>query len=110
MNDSVSSLGAICEISKKEKISGEALVTTLALLRYKADKGDFPISLQELVLTHYIKELPIDPYGKGPLVYKRMDGDFILYSLGANFEDDGGIPSNWGMGKEGGDQVFWPIE
>ena len=50
----------------------------------------------------------MDPYSEKPLVYRPMDGDFILYSLGEDFEDDDGTPSTWGMGEEGGDQVFWP--
>jgi len=34
----------------------------------------------------------------------------LLYSLGADFDDDGGKPSKWGEGEKGGDQVFWPLE
>jgi len=108
LNDSVFSLGVICELFQKEKISGEALLATLALLRYKIDKGDFPVSLQELVLTNYIKKLPMDPYSGKPLVYRKTDDNFTLYSIGADFDDDGGTPSVWGQGKEGGDHVFWP--
>ena len=110
LNDDENSLGRLCEIYQKHKVSGEALVATLAILRYKIDKGNFPVSLQELVLANYINKLPIDPYSEGPLVYKRMDGNFILYSLGADFDDDGGMSSKWGEGEQGGDQVFWPIE
>ena len=73
---------------------------------YFADKD----TLQELVSTNYIEELPMDPYSDRPLVYKRMDGDFILYSLGADFDDDGGISSKWGEGEQGGDHLFWPVE
>jgi len=97
------------QISHRSMAETNGLITTLALFRYKADKGSFPISLQELVSSNYIKELPMDPYSEGPLVYKRMDSDFILYSLGVNFEDDGGKPSKWGEGEQGGDQVFWPV-
>ena len=51
----------------------------------------------------------MDPYSDKPLVYKRLDNSFTLYSLGADFDDDGGTPSNWGEGDKGGDAVFWPV-
>jgi hypothetical protein len=44
------------------------------------------------------------------LIYRCIGDDFTLYSLGADFKDDGGTPSKWGEGEQGGDQVFWPVE
>jgi hypothetical protein len=52
----------------------------------------------------------MDPYSDGPLVYRRQGGDFILYSFGADFDDDGGVHSRWGDSHQGGDQVFWPVQ
>ena len=109
LNDDASSLGWVCEIYQRQKISGGALVTTLAILRYKADKGSFPVSLEELVSINYIEELPMDPYSNRALVYKKTEDNFILYGVGTNFEDDGGTPSDWGEGEQGGDHVFWPV-
>jgi len=43
-------------------------------------------------------------------IFRRSDDDFILYSFGADFDDDGGTPSKWGYGEKGGDQVFWPVQ
>jgi hypothetical protein len=58
-----------------------------------------------------LKEVPQDPYSDGDLVYRKTEDGFTLYSLGADFDDDGGIenPDNqWGQIKEGGgDRVFW---
>ncbi|MHC4747260.1 MAG: hypothetical protein ACYS18_08085 [Planctomycetota bacterium] len=28
---------------------------------------------------------------------------------GADFDDDGGVRSRWGEERDGGDQVFWPV-
>ncbi len=88
----------------------DALIATIAILRYKADKIELPDSLEQLISSGYLKELPMDPYSEAPLLYKRLDDNFTLYSLGADFDDDGGTPSKWGEGEEGGDQVFWPVE
>ena len=56
----------------------------------------------------------MDAFSEKPLVYKKTDDDFILYSVGFNFTDDGGEFSKdrrgnirkWG---ENGDTVFWPV-
>ncbi len=102
--------GNVCQIYQRIQAKAEALIATIAILRYKADNGKLPRDLQELVSAGYLKNLPIDPFGPGPLTYTRVtEDDFTLYSFGADFDDDGGVRSKWGLGKQGGDQVFWPV-
>jgi hypothetical protein len=103
-------VGRVVELSYRSKVEADALVTGLSILRYKADKGRPPQKLDQLISTGYLKALPMDPYSGNPLVYKRIRHDFTLYSLGADFDDDGGTPSRWGGGSQGGDMVFWPVE
>jgi len=100
----------VVEIEYRSRTDTQALITTLAILRYKSDKGIYPASLPELVPAGYIKELPTDPFSNNPLVYKQTRESFTLYSFGVDYDDDGGQPSKWGSGDEGGDQVFWPLE
>ncbi len=97
------------EISFRRRVTADALVTTFVLLRCKAERNLFPESLDQLVSTGYLKKLPMDPYSDGSLVYRRQGDDFILYSLGADFDDDGGVHSRWGDSLQGGDYVFWPV-
>jgi membrane protease YdiL (CAAX protease family) len=97
-------------IASRMQTDLEALITTVAILRYEADREELPSSLETLVDEGYLKALPQDSYSDGPLVYKRTDDAFVFYSLGADFDDDGGTPSKWGDGEKGGDQVFWPVE
>jgi len=92
------------------RVAADALETAFALLQYKAEKEQFPESLDQLVSAGYLRQLPMDPYGDGPLVYKRQGSDFMLYSLGADFDDDGGVHGKWGKYSQGGDQVFWPVQ
>ena len=111
----------------------QAMSALSALFRFHQDNGTYPESLDVLVTKGYLEQLPLDAYSDGPLVYRKQDRDFILYSLGVDFEDDGGRSSvcencgdhitGWGNGpiikKEGvpadrkkdakGDHVFWPI-
>lgn len=102
--------GGLCIRRQEENTNIKALITSVALLRYKADKGQFPEDLDKLVSSGYLNELPMDLYSSGTLIYKLLGDNFTLYSLGADFDDDGGIQSKWGRNEEGGDRVFWPIK
>lgn len=108
-------VGKVCEVGHRGKPGVEATLATIAVLRYKKDKGEYPESLRQLKDSGYLQELPVDPYTDGPLVYRRMEEGFTLYSVGPNFKDDGGEVAKdggrirrWGT-KEAGDVVFWPV-
>ncbi len=98
-------------ISYQGKSLHEATVAVLALRRWRQEKGQYPDSLNELVAAGHIKAVPDDPYSDGALKYERRGDDFVLYSLGGDFDDDGGVETDgdpWGEKEEGGDRVFWP--
>jgi len=102
------------EIGHRHRTSVEATVAILALLRHKADKGSFPDDLQQLITAGYLRQLPLDVYSDKPLVYRRTDDNFILYSFGPNFEDDGGEAARDKHGRirkwaDEGDVVFWQV-
>ncbi|HNS19664.1 MAG TPA: hypothetical protein PKH24_04155 [Sedimentisphaerales bacterium] len=103
-------LARTIELHHRIRVSGEALVTTMGLLRFHKDKGVWPASLEELAGARYIRAVPLDPWSGKPLVYKPAGDSFILYGCGLDFDDDGGLASKWGSSPEGGDQVFWPVE
>jgi len=98
------------------RASVQAMITIMAILRYEKSTGRYPDDLEDLVTGGYLKEVPIDPYSGGCLLYKRTQKEFVLYSVGPNFEDDGGQifysdrgrPITHGTNK-GGDWVFWPV-
>jgi hypothetical protein len=93
----------------------QATVTVLALKRWRLEKDEYPAKLDELVTAEYLKELPMDPYTDKPLIYKKTDDNFTLYSVGPNFQDDGGQPGKDDKGRvkkwgDNGDTVFWPVQ
>jgi hypothetical protein len=109
----------IAQVFARCRADSYGLITTLALLRYKADKGQFPDKLDELVSAGYLNILRSDPFsgrpvGGRPFAYKRVGEDFTLYSFGTNLKDDGGKlglnikgqPTRW---ADDGDAVFWPV-
>jgi hypothetical protein len=108
--------GAVSKVAYRHKAQVEALITTLATIRFKQSTGDYPENLKELVTTGYLKKIPLDPFSDKPLVYKKTDDNFILYSVGLNFEDDDGQVYRDEKGKpqlwhdEFGDAVFWPVQ
>ncbi len=105
----------VSELSYQSKALHQATITILAIHRWRLDKGDYPAALDDLIQAGYLKELPIDPYSDKPLIYKKTENNFVLYSIGRNFKDDGGkvIKTDgnalkWGS-YEDADAVFWPV-
>ena len=105
----------ISEIAYRGKIHHEATVAILAALRWRLEKNQYPATLGELVSAGFLNELPMDPWSDKPLIYKKTEDDFTLYSVGYNFTDDGG---EYGKDRNGnirtwsrdnGDTVFWPL-
>ena len=75
----------------REQISVDLARTACALERYRLAHGEYPESLDAL-LPQFISKLPHDIIGGQPLHYRRTsDGQFVLYSVGWNEKDDGGV-------------------
>jgi len=65
--------------------------TAMALERCRLARGAFPESLDALT-PRFIARVPHDVIGGQPLKYRReADGRFVLYSVGWNETDDGGV-------------------
>jgi hypothetical protein len=63
----------------------------IALERYRLAHGVFPDSLDALA-PQFMEKIPHDVIGGQPLHYRRTDdGQFVLYSVGWNETDDGGV-------------------
>jgi hypothetical protein len=103
----------VTQLTWRLKTHEFAVLAVLAIQRYCLANGSYPDSLDQLVKRGFLRQLPRDPYGSGPLTYKKTDQGFTLYSWGANHRDDGG---QWGTDSQGrprmwadnGDWVFWP--
>ena len=103
-------LGAMGKKTTREQISVDLARTAIALERYRLTHGEFPDSLETLA-PQFIAAVPHDVIGGGPLKYRRTsDGQFILYSVGWNEKDDGGVTGHHNGGSapdfESGDWVW----
>jgi len=110
----IPALDRVSDVYFQEKCLQEAIITVLSLKMCKRDTGQYPEKLDLLVEQDYLEALPMDPYSDKPLVYRRTDEGFTLYSVGLNFVDDGGVLGTdskdrpW-MWSRDGDAVFWPV-
>lgn len=90
-----------------------------AVLKYKAERGEYPATLEVLV-PGQLAAVPEDSWQRGGLVYKRFEKPdesgrgFILYSVGLDGTDNGGVmnteagKSAFEAGGKGTDFVFNP--
>jgi hypothetical protein len=88
--------GAARDLSSRPRLDSEARakmrVTRVALEieRWRlAHGGRAPDSLAELV-PEYAPSIPLDPFDNNPLRYRQLPRGFLVYSIGADFTDDGG--------------------
>ncbi len=73
--------------------------TAIALERYRLAHGEFPESLDTLA-PQFISVVPHDVIGGQPIKYRRtVDGQFVLYSVGWNERDDGGVVVFYSSGQ-----------
>lgn len=73
----------------RHQVQVNLLLAELALLCHRDDHGAWPDRLDALV-PDYLPEVPLDPLAGQPLVYRRTDDDYLLYSVGTDRQDDGG--------------------
>lgn len=112
---SFDSLSKALPIGWQVRASQAGLIGTLVILRFEKENERLPESWDELLEKRYLKIIPMDPYSDAPLVYKKTEEGFILYSVGLNLTDDGGVTGTDTNGKprqwaENGDVIFWPVD
>jgi hypothetical protein len=67
------------------------IVAAIALERFRARYGSYPATLSKLA-PEFVKEEPIDFMDGKPLRYRLSDdGRYLLYSVGLDCVDDGGV-------------------
>ena len=65
-------------------------LTGLAMKRYQLDNGEAPRSLDALV-PKYLDAVPTDPYDGRALRYARFENRLVVYSVGPDAIDNGGV-------------------
>ena len=88
--------------NKRIRCITRLLLIDLALRTYHAEHGNFPPKMESLV-PKYLSQVPLDPFVEKPFIYRLRDGgEFVLYSVGGDGVNNGGvfdplahIPGQW---------------
>lgn len=67
-----------------------ASLVAVAVERYRRDHADAPPPALTDLVPRYLDALVMDSYAGEPLRYRLGDGDYVVYSVGADAQDDGG--------------------
>ena len=76
----------------------------LAVERYRLKHRQLPANLDQLV-PQFIPAVPPDPFDGKPLRYKPADKGYLLYSVGDNLTDDGGVEYSDDNGRKRGQRL-----
>jgi len=78
----------------------------LAVERYRLTQAQrLPAALPELI-PQFLPSIPVDPFDGEPIRYKRLPTGFVVYSLGADRADDGGMERPAQGGNKQFDDTF----
>jgi hypothetical protein len=83
-------LGKASRTSQFAIAARDATTTAIALELYRRKHGAWPATLSELVPL--IPSVPRDRYDGAAMRYSLIDGKPVLYSVGVDRDDDGGLP------------------
>lgn len=78
-------------LGNRTRVDGAVALAGMAVCAYQLANGDYPALLGDLV-PEYLPAVPDDLYGEGPLKYRREDGGAVVWSIGEDGIDDGGVP------------------
>ena len=108
-----------------ERVQGyrNGVLAGIAVHRYRLANGSFPETINQLV-PEFLESVPVDVITGDPLKYQLTDGEPVIYSVGADLDDDGGVEAVDSDGEEvidvnqhfypantnklDGDWVLWP--
>ncbi len=80
---------AVVNVRRRGEAHLRLVLAEAAVRRCRLETGPLPASLDALV-PKYLSAVPIDPYSERPLIYRRTEEGYLLYSVGGNGVDDGG--------------------
>jgi hypothetical protein len=97
---------AYLQETRNKAYSGAAQIG-IANRIYRQKHGEFVNSLNQLTMD-ILPSLPLDPFTGKDYIYRKTDTGFIVYSVGDNLKDDGGV-SGEEMRWRGDFDIVWEI-
>ncbi len=96
------------QLANRIKVEARAMAelrimeAVVAVERHRVATGELPVALDR-VAPEFMSAMPIDPFDGQAIRCARKDNGYVLYSIGDNLIDDGGIK---GTGRSRLDIVF----
>jgi len=98
-----------CTQAQRHMARVETARVALAALRFKAERGRLPNTLEDLVPA-FLDAVPLGPFDAKALRYRKDAAGFVVYAVGSDGKDHGGLTERGQDGQipEIGFRVRWP--
>ncbi len=87
-------VGKVHQQAEKTIARRDGLLVAVALKIHHLRYHEWPATLDELVPS-ILPAVPPDRFDGEPLRYALVDGEPVVYSIGTDRDDDGGLPPTW---------------
>ncbi|MCC7146151.1 MAG: hypothetical protein IT443_06865 [Phycisphaeraceae bacterium] len=90
--------------SHKLNMSVQSARVAVALERYRLHHQSYPATLDQLV-PDYLAQVPLDAFADNPqatLKYRQFDDGYVVYSVGDDGKDDGGVTNPFNVPASSG--------
>jgi len=84
-------LGRVCLAQARTEAWLDVAQLGLALELHYADTGEYPATLDAAAIAYLGEAAPVDPFTGQSYLYRPSANTFLLYSVGQDLEDDGGM-------------------
>ncbi len=84
-------VGSVAAVDARADARSRLLLVLLSIRADARGRGHLPVSIADVGLDG---RMGIDPFSGKPLLCKPKGGGFLLYSVGPDGRDDGGVPCN----------------
>jgi hypothetical protein len=98
-------VGAVCEAAARGRAHMAGTQCLIAVRRYVLVHGAPPPDLDTACREAGLAAVPVDPFSGQPMRYKVIDSNPVVYSVGRDQKDDGGL-IDWQNGTQAGDFIF----
>jgi ABC-type transport system involved in multi-copper enzyme maturation permease subunit len=83
-------VGRFMQIAQRGQAQLRCTIVALAAERFRRQHGRWPDTLTELT-PEYLEMVPVDPFDGLPLRWSRKKGHVVVYSIGPDGVDNGGV-------------------
>jgi hypothetical protein len=99
-------MAKVGEANRRSQANLRCAITAIAAERYRLKNTRWPAKLEDLVTAQLLKAVPLDPYDGQPLRWKECPDGRLVYSIGPDRVDNGGVYNRNSSPLKDSDIVF----